>query len=527
MKNVFYLPTNITIEKARSLWHKLDSDGDENATFAYIYDEATDVKTADRSLKDVLKKVEHESLIILWSVSQIDMDMKEFSVLLMAHKGRSVSVRILNPNYTLDPGSSDSHAVMALMESMQQNSSGGRERLPSGFGYKPLASDVIAAIRKGKHEGKTIRALSREFDVSVPTICKYTKGIIPIHREQRKPTPKRSGELFDYDLLKDLPLAKPSRILESVREFIKFQRTYHTKRNYFQDLLKFFNWVKADRSLEMQDPDEITFEMASSYLEHLLQSGHKKSAIKRYIATLKVYCSYCLKRSYIKSNELSTIKVPKVPRHKIETEIIEPDELKRILSYAMRIVKSRGYNEMRTISHRNFVGLYLLSTVGMRIGSLLSIRLMDIKERQGRTFITMQSKGNDEYTAPLDKTATSILKVFIETYFKDKPEDSFIMFSSQSAMSQPMSISAFAMAIKKIVKSSGIDKKITAHSFRATVATEGYRAGRTLKELQVMLNHKNIEQTSAYIKWSEMPSEATWMPNLGDELNGYAELVGT
>ena len=71
--------------------------------------------------------------------------------------------------------------------------------------------------------------------------------------------------------------------------------------------------------------------------------------------------------------------------HKVETENIEPDELKRILSHAMMQVRGTSNPDRKTISHRNFVGIYLLSTVGMRMGSLLSIRLSDIEEAEQPT----------------------------------------------------------------------------------------------------------------------------------------------
>ena len=233
---------------------------------------------------------------------------------------------------------------------------------------------------------------------------------------------------------------------------------------------------------------------------------------------MNTYLNYCLKRGYVRVNHVSAIKSPKVPRHKLETEILEPAELKRLLSHALMQVRGSSIADRKTIAHRNFVGIYLLSTVGMRVGSLLGIRLEDIKDRGGQTFLTMQAKGDDEYSVCLDPVTAKVLKGFIEVYFTEKPSDSYIMFSRVNDMSRPMTSAALGMALKKIVQSCGLrNKKITAHSFRATVATEGYKAGLTLKELQMRLNHKKIEQTSAYIKWAEKASDATWVPDLGEE----------
>lgn len=524
MKNLFYLPTDISVEKAKSLWQELDATKHGSVVLSYIDEDYNDVKTTDRSLRDVLAKVAHSTTIILWSVRQIDFPMKDFSALLMRQKNRYVTVRILNPDFSLDPDVPECYAVMAMMEAMQGISYNQEKRTHSGFGYKKIEQEIIDGLRKDKKEGLSLKELSRKYDVAVTTVCKYTRGIQPIVREQKREVKKRYQPGFNFDLLQNVPIEQQSRIRETVVEFLKSQRTYETRRNYFLDLQKFFNWVYAKKTIKMEDPDQITFEIGSYYLEWLQNTGFRKSVVRRYFSTLNTYLNYCLKRGYVRINHISAIKSPKIPRHKVETEILEPSELKRVLSHAMMQVRGTSVPDRKTIAHRNFVGIYLLATVGMRVGSLLGIRLQDIRDRGGQTFLTMQAKGDDEYSVCLDPVTTKVLKAFIDLYFADKPEDSYIMFSRVNDMSGPMTSAALGMALKKIVQSCGLrNKKITAHSFRATVATEGYKAGLTLKEIQMRLNHKKIEQTSAYIKWAEKATDATWVPDLGEEFELLTE----
>ena len=57
--------------------------------------------------------------------------------------------------------------------------------------------------------------------------------------------------------------------------------------------------------------------------------------------------------------------------------------------------------------------------------------------------------------------------------------------------------------IKKIAKRAGITKKISAHSLRRTAATNMYRAGFQVKEIQNVLGHQSLGTTDIYLKGLE------------------------
>ena len=56
---------------------------------------------------------------------------------------------------------------------------------------------------------------------------------------------------------------------------------------------------------------------------------------------------------------------------------------------------------------------------------------------------------------------------------------------------------------KKIAKRAGITKKISAHSLRRTAATNMYRAGFQVKEIQNVLGHQSLGTTDIYLKGLE------------------------
>lgn len=399
-------------------------------------------------------------------------------------------------------------------------------RNPGGYGFKRISDEIIEQIKTAKKDGKPLKQIAMELNVSIPTICKYAAGIKPVVREKTKDVLKRSESHFDHTLLKNIPLEN-GRLKEIVGEFIRLQRAYQTKRNYFLDLSKFFNWIEADGKA-VKAMDDISFEVGMSYKEYLEKEGYKPSVVRRYLTTVKTFLNYGMKRGYITHNPVSVIKMPPISRHVVETESIDQEDLQKILSTAMYEAANRTTDDRRMISHRNFVGIYILTAVGCRAGALLSLRVKDIKKRSGSTFLSLEAKGEDIYTVSIDKKAAAVLEKYVSTYFRDVTEDAYIMFKNAQNFYAPMSNGALNMMLKKLCHKSGVprNKRIVPHSFRTTYASNQYKSGKSLKEIQTRLNHKNINQTAAYLKFADTETEAAWIPDLGDEMAAFMTVGG-
>jgi hypothetical protein len=269
------------------------------------------------------------------------------------------------------------------------------------LGNPKTSEAVISALRKARYEGKSLREISRQFSLSVRTICRYTKGIQPITPKKTNNVEERWQQGFkESDQIKSLPIKDLSKIYRSIEEFILSKPSILMKDFSFRHLSSFFNWVKATCNLTMEDPGEITLEHGICYLKYLQGQDHSKAMMKRYFSTLSSYGTFCQTSGYSSANHLATITTPRVERRRIGDCLIRPDELKKILSYAREIVKSTSCIESKARAHRNFIGIFLLSKFGMNLNSLLSIRVKDINKIKDRTFLTMQANGDDEYSLP-------------------------------------------------------------------------------------------------------------------------------
>ena len=539
MKNIFYCPNHIGLTKAQTLWRELDS-LEKRGHLSYIDYPSEIYRPSDISFNKILEAVVNEGhslTLVLYDIELLKMDLSHLSKLLKKAEGRGVLLRVLNPNFTLDPSTSDCQKTLDLIGafvSMQKPRSTyqslpvladgekGGTRSSSGFGYAKISDDKINEMIAGKRRGLSLREIARLNDVSLGTVCRYTKDVRAIIEEKTTERVKRTSQSFDISKIDEIPVKPNTRMLKIVREFIRLQRTYHTKHNYYLDLLKFFQWQKIICKRDIKEPEQITFDMGIEYMAFLEERTYKKSVVRRYFMTLSNLLNYCVKRGYMDNNPLAAIKLPVIPRHRIETQNIELKDLQLILATAMAELRRKRSIDLTMISTRNFVGIYLLTTCGMRAGSLLSLRLCDIEKKDGITYLNMETKGADSHRVSVDSETALVLENYVKRYFVGKDPESFLMFKTTINFSRPMSNSALNMAIKKITKKAGIEenKNIVPHSFRTSWASNQYKNGISLKELQLRMNHKNINQTSAYIFSELSETSVDWVPKV-DGLNEF------
>ena len=527
--NVFYLPNEQSIEEAKELWRNLDSEF-SSGSLSYVDDEHQTVRVAQSTFKKVLESAKHNSTIILWDLSLIKMKMSEFNDIMSRMENRGVLVRILNPDYLLDPSTPNCRRTISLLSKMEDagkayKNSYAHLRNEGGYGFKVIGDELKELLKKARREGKTLKEISIEFGVSVPTISKYTKGIRAIKKEQTKVKVKRDRKVFDYDVIDSLSISD-KRLKEIVREFIKLQRRYETKKSYYSDLRRFFRWNKATGE-RIQLVEDIILNFGLEYKAFLEKEGYKAGGIRRYMSTLVTFLNYCVKLGYVSNNPISAIKLPKARRHSVSTHKIEDSDLELILktSYAQTQKEfKRASSEM--IAHRNFLLLYLLSTTGARSGALLSLRLMDITRTERVMYISLESKTDDSYQISVDENSRNLIEKYIKHYFFDKEEDAFLFFHSEDNYYNPMTSSALSNILSRTIKKADIDtkdKNITPHSFRTTYASNQYfRAKKSLKEIQKRLNHKNINQTAAYLQFKDVETTTDWMPNIADFSSNFS-----
>lgn len=143
-----------------------------------------------------------------------------------------------------------------------------------------------------------------------------------------------------------------------------------------------------------------------------------------------------------------------------------------------------------------------------RYGAVLKLEILDVYDTKGkvRPIITFKGSNRKGYKGRNGKTRQihlhSALKDLLEAY--EIPKGSKWLFPSPSDPSKPLSRQAAHLALQGACNRCGLGGAgISSHSFRRTAITELNNSGVSIRVIQEVTGHKNINQLKTYIEVSE------------------------
>ena len=222
----------------------------------------------------------------------------------------------------------------------------------------------------------------------------------------------------------------------------------------------------------------------SSFINHLRDSGNQTATIARNIAALRGLCKFMLTEGIIREDPIENLMTPRgwkrVPR------IIGKDEVFTLVK------KPAG----KKLSLRDRAILEIIYSSGLRASEVIGAKMGDINFEAG--FITVRGKGSKERVVPMNETALTTIKKYIE---KSRPEilknkTSRFLFLAKGGGSLTR------QRIWQLIKaySAELSVKISPHTLRHCFASHLLDGGADLIALQKMLGHTDISTTQIYTK---------------------------
>ncbi len=254
----------------------------------------------------------------------------------------------------------------------------------------------------------------------------------------------------------------------------------NTLESYGRDLHKFRNYLEGcGKQITGFRRSDIT-----SYLNHLRDAGNQSSTLARNIAALRGFCRFMLIEGVMKEDPLENLMTPRgwkrVPR------IIGTDEVSTLLE------KPGG----KKLSLRDRAILETIYSSGLRASEVINMKMGDINFEAG--FITVRGKGSKERVVPINETALSTIKKYIEESRPDilGKRNSRFLFLAKGG--RPMTRQRLWQLIKKY--SAGLSANISPHTLRHCFASHLLDGGADLRALQKMLGHTDISSTQIYTR---------------------------
>ncbi|MEM0128075.1 MAG: tyrosine-type recombinase/integrase [Thermoplasmatales archaeon] len=240
-----------------------------------------------------------------------------------------------------------------------------------------------------------------------------------------------------------------------------------------RNTVKMYGYV-AKQFLEYidYDADKINIENIEKFKEYLaIDKGYSKSTIYLYVRALQSLIDY------LSLENIGRLKAPKRPQK--VPNYLNTDEVKTILNSCIDL--------------RERLIVKLLVYTGLRVSELCSLKFGDI-DVNGKTIKVRSGKGDKDRLVVFSNEVVQDLRSYL-AYAKSSRKSEFLFPTSRSKKISPVTVERI---IRSIVARSGIQKKITPHTFRHTFATSLLRNGADLRIIQVLLGHSSISTTQIY-----------------------------
>lgn len=286
-------------------------------------------------------------------------------------------------------------------------------------------------------------------------------------------------------------MANMDKAIQDFKIHMEAERNFsaHTIKNYLVDLHQFETFLKSNAVSEMkQGVNEIDNMVIRAFLGSLYRQKVKKVTIARKIATLRAFFKYLLREGRIKSNPAYLIQAPR--SEKYIPVFLSVDEIDAMFT----IMKDESAFDAMD---RAVIELFYSS--GIRLSELTGLNIEDF-DFQG-SLVKVRGKGMKERIVPIGIHALSAIYSYMEVRDKKLKENLKDTLSGPlfvNKQGQRISTRTIARIVERVVRMSGIKRKISPHALRHTFATHLMDAGADLRSIQELLGHKSLSTTQKY-----------------------------
>ena len=298
------------------------------------------------------------------------------------------------------------------------------------------------------------------------------------------------------------------QLIQAIAEFLDghfstHDRSKKTRGAYRMDLEQFAAFTGQDFDL-----DQLSGVLIEHWAANLRRKGYSPASMRRKIVVLKVFCSYWLRRGVLSESpfwrvKLSLGRIEQLPRSLSEREIKtllvqagrvdETIEIKRKGPALAKCRESSGsFRDYRML--RNLALVDLLFATGMRVGEASALDIDDFNVAE--SVFTIKGKGGRHRLAFIvDKETIRIQRDHLEVraLFESESKALFI-----NAARERLSTQGIANVIATFRQAAGLERHITPHMLRHTVATLLLRNGVDIRVVQEFLGHASIATTQRY-----------------------------
>ncbi len=235
------------------------------------------------------------------------------------------------------------------------------------------------------------------------------------------------------------------------------------------------------------------------HYEYLKNRPHKKregilslKTITGHMRSIRVFFAWLQASGTIVTNPMSTLKFNYPKSDKKPRTVLTIPEIKEL------------YRVTETLQEKAI--LSLAYGCGLRSMEVTAVNLEDIKLNDG-ILIVPKGKGNKRRVVPTNRKIEQDLKNYIDNerylYLKSESEKAFLLNIKGDRMRKYTIRKILGKIITRTENQTIIDKKISIHNLRHSIATHLLEQGVPVEQVRNFLGHTHLETTEIYTRVSQ------------------------
>lgn len=211
--------------------------------------------------------------------------------------------------------------------------------------------------------------------------------------------------------------------------------------------------------------------------------GLSENHIRHHIYALKTFFKWLVESGRLSYNPISGLDFPKAqskPR-----EILTLKEVRQL------------YAQCETYKERAVLSIYY--GLGLRRSEGIKLDVKDVHFRDGLLYVR-EGKGAKRRVVPMSSAVARDIKRYIYTERKSQLGETALLVGKKG---KRIGAGRVSIILKTLLKKAEIEKEISLHSLRHSIATHLLQSGLTIENVREFLGHQHLETTQIYTRISK------------------------
>ncbi len=282
-------------------------------------------------------------------------------------------------------------------------------------------------------------------------------------------------------------LPKSERSLQAFEDQARVRYAERSVKGYVAILRSFLEWLGPVALTDVRPQDVQAYQTHVYTLRKKDGTPLSLSYQVAHLKAVKLFFRYLVKRGDLLSDPSAQVEYPR-GEQRLPRGILSREEVQKLLAMP---------DTSTLVGLRDRAVLEVFYATGIRAGELAKLKLTDI-DTEDRVLRVLLGKGGKDRYVPLTKAAVEALEAYLvhgRPHYRKAGSSSWLFLAERGG--KPYS-ALLNETVQRYASAAGIEKHVTCHTLRHSIATHLLKGGADIRHIQVLLGHASLKATVRY-----------------------------